>query len=153
MPYRYRVLAFLFTLIFVMYLDRLCIAVAGPRIQADLGLTPVAWGWVLGAFTLAYAAFEIPSGALGDRIGPRRVLTRIVIWWSVFTAVTGLASGYGMLLIVRFLFGAGEAGAFPNCASTVSRWIPKAERARSLSTLWLASGFGGIMTPLIVVTV
>jgi len=153
MPHRLRVLVFLFALIFVMYLDRLCIAVAGPRMQADLHLTPVQFGWVIGAFTIAYAAFEIPSGALGDRIGPRRVLTRIVLWWSAFTAATGLARSYPVLLVVRFLFGAGEAGAFPNCAATISRWVPKSERARSLSTLWVASGFGGIMTPLIVVSI
>ncbi len=136
-----------------MYLDRLCISVAGPRIQQDLHLTPVEWGWVIGAFTIAYAAFEIPSGALGDRIGPRRVLTRIVLWWSVFTAATGLVSSYPMLLVVRFLFGGGEAGSFPNSALTISRWTPKHERARSLSVLWVATGMGGIATPLIVVAI
>jgi len=153
MPYRHRVLALLFLLIFVMYLDRLCISVAGPRIQQDLGLSPVQWGWVIGAFTIAYAAFEIPSGALGDRIGPRRVLTRIVLWWSVFTAATGLVHSYPVMLLVRFLFGAGEAGSFPNSALTISRWTPKQERARSLSVLWIASGIGGIATPLIVVAI
>src|SRR6266542_3342347 len=111
MPQRYRVVAMLFLLIVVMYLDRLCIAVAGPRMQKELGLTPVMWGWVIGVFTLAYAGFEVPSGALGDRIGPRRVLARIVLWWSAFTALTGAVSGFGLLLLVRFLFGAGEAGA------------------------------------------
>ncbi len=153
MPYRHRVLALLFLLIFVMYLDRLCISVAGPRIQQDLRLNPVQWGWVIGAFTIAYAAFEIPSGALGDRIGPRRVLTRIVLWWSVFTAATGLVSSYPVLLLVRFLFGAGEAGSFPNSALTISRWTPKQERARSLSVLWIATGLGGVATPLIVVAI
>ena len=153
MPYRFRVLALLFLLIFVMYLDRLCISVAGPRIQQELHLTPVQWGWVIGAFTIAYAAFEIPSGALGDRIGPRRVLTRIVLWWSVFTAATGLVRTYPVLLLVRFLFGAGEAGSFPNSALTISRWTPERERARSLSVLWVATGIGGIATPLIVVAI
>ena len=153
MPYRLRVLGLLFLLIFVMYLDRLCISVAGPRIQQDLHLTPVQWGWVIGAFTIAYAAFEIPSGAYGDRIGPRRVLTRIVLWWSVFTAATGLVNSYPVLLLVRFLFGAGEAGSFPNSALTISRWTPKHERARSLSVLWVATGVSGIATPLIVVAI
>src|ERR1051325_7157241 len=153
MPYRFRVLALLFLLISVMYLDRLCISVAGPRIQQELHLSPVQWGWVIGAFTIAYAAFEIPSGALGDRIGPRRVLTRIVLWWSVFTAATGLVNSYPVLLLVRFLFGAGEAGSFPNSALTISRWTPKQERARSLSVLWIATGLGGIATPLIVVAI
>lgn len=153
MPYRYRVLLLLYFLVLVMYFDRLCIAVAGPRMQHDLGLTPRDWGWVMGAFTLAYAFFEIPSGVLGDRIGPRKVLTRIVIWWSAFTAATGAVSSLGPLLLVRFLFGAGEAGAFPNCAGTVSRWIPARERARSMSVFWMATSTGGIMTPQLVVPI
>src|SRR5580693_9024318 len=115
MPYRFRVLGLLFALVFVMYLDRLCIAVAGPRMQHDMKIGPSQWGWVIGAFTLAYALFEVPSGVLGDRIGARKVLTRIVLWWSAFTALTGAVTSYPVLLAVRFLFGAGEAGSFPNC--------------------------------------
>ncbi len=130
MPYRFRVLGLLFALVFVMYLDRLCIAVAGPRMQREMGISPSHWGWVIGAFTFAYALFEIPSGILGDRIGPRKILTRIVLWWSAFTALTGVATSFRALLAVRFLFGAGEAGAFPNCTSAVSRWVPKV-RTRS----------------------
>jgi MFS family permease len=151
MPYRVRVLGLLFLLVLVMYFDRLCIAVAGPRIQQDLNISPSRWGWVIGAFTLAYAAFEIPSGMLGDRIGPRKVLTRIVLWWSAFTALTGAVSSYPLLLVVRFLFGAGEAGAFPNSATVIGRWIPVAERARASSVIWTATAIGGILTPLIVV--
>jgi MFS transporter, ACS family, glucarate transporter len=153
MPYRFRVLALLFLLVLVMYFDRLCIAVAGPRMQHDLKLAPSHWGWVIGAFTLAYAMFEIPSGMLGDRIGPRRVLTRIVLWWSAFTALTGAVSSYPLLLLVRFLFGAGEAGTFPNAATVVGRWIPVSERARAASVIWMATALGGIVTPLIVVPV
>jgi MFS transporter, ACS family, glucarate transporter len=153
MFYRHRVLVLLFFLVLVMYLDRLCIAVAGPRMQHDLGLSPQDWGWVMGAFTLAYALFEIPSGVLGDRIGPRKVLTRIVLWWSAFTVATGAVSGFGVLLGVRFLFGAGEAGAFPNCTATVSRWIPVRERARATSVFWLATSIGGAITPLLVVPI
>ncbi len=134
-----------------MYLDRLCIAIAGPRMQHDLHLTPREFGWAIGAFTLSYALFEIPSGILGDRIGPRRVLTRIVLWWSTFTALTGLVNSYPTLLTVRFLFGAGEAGAFPNCASAISRWIPAHERARATSVFWTATSAGGAITPLLVV--
>jgi len=72
-----------------MMLDRVCISVAGPRMQASLHISPVGWGWVNGMFALAFALFETPSGILGDRIGPRRVITRIVLWWSAFTALTG----------------------------------------------------------------
>ena len=105
-------------------------------------------GWLIGAFTLSYAAFEIPTGMLRDRIGPRKVLTRIVSWWSVFTALTGAASSLGMLLVVRFLFGAGEAGAFPNCASVIGRWFPGRERARAMSMFWMATAIGGAIAPL-----
>ncbi len=153
MPYRVRVLAMLFFLVLVMYFDRLCIAVAGPRIQHDLNISPSKWGWVIGAFTLAYALFEIPSGMMGDRIGPRKVLTRIVLWWSAFTALTGAVSSYPLMLVVRFLFGAGEAGAFPNSATVIQRWIPNSERARATSVIWTASAVGGILTPLIVVPI
>ena len=153
MPYRFRVLAMLFFLVLVMYFDRLCIAVAGPRIQHDLNISPSNWGWVIGAFTLAYALFEIPSGMMGDRIGPRKVLTRIVLWWSAFTALTGAVSSYPLMLVVRFLFGAGEAGAFPNSATVIQRWIPNSERARATSVIWTASAVGGILTPLIVVPI
>jgi len=151
MPYRFRVLGLLFALVFVMYLDRLCIAVAGPRMQREMGISPSHWGWVIGAFTLAYALFEIPSGILGDRIGPRRILTRIVLWWSAFTALTGAAANFRILLVVRFLFGAGEAGSFPNCTSAVSRWIPVSERARAVSVFWTATATGGALSPPIVV--
>ena len=143
----------LFLLVLVMYLDRLCIAVAGPRIQKELGLQPSQWGWVLGIFTISYALFEVPGGVMADRIGPRKVLTRIVLWWSVFTALTGMVTGFGMLLLVRFLFGAGEAGTFPNCASVVSRWFPPEERARSSSAFWVATAVGGAITPLLVVPI
>jgi MFS transporter, ACS family, glucarate transporter len=153
MPYRFRVLGLLFTLVFIMYLDRLCIAVAGPRIQEEMGISPSRWGWVIGAFTLAYALFEIPSGILGDRIGPRRILTRIVLWWSAFTALTGAATSFRLLLAVRFLFGAGEAGSFPNCTSAVSRWFPASERARALSVFWTATAMGGALAPPIVVSI
>lgn len=151
MPKRYRVLGMLFLVVFIMYLDRLAIGVAAPRIQADLGLGPKEWGWVIGAFTLAYAAFEMPSGALGDRVGQRRVLTRIVLWWSAFTAMTAMVTGLAPLLVVRFLFGAGEAGAFPNCTGVVSRWFPAQERARASSAFWIATSVGGMVTPLLVV--
>src|SRR5437879_2852014 len=98
---RDRVLGFLVLLSIITYLDRVCISVAGPRIQEDLHLSPVAWGWVTGVFAIAYGVFEIPSGAMGDRSGPRRVLTRIVVWWSVFTTLTGAVSSYYSLLVTR----------------------------------------------------
>ncbi|MBI3470948.1 MAG: MFS transporter [Candidatus Solibacter usitatus] len=153
MRYRHRVLALLFLLSIITYLDRVCIAVAGPRMQADLNMTPEQWGWVTGIFALSYAAFEIPSGAMGDRIGPRRVLTRIVIWWSAFTTFTGFARSYLHLLPIRFLFGAGEAGAYPNSSSSIAKWFPVAERARAHGIVWMASRIGGAVSPLLVIPI
>ncbi len=140
-------------LLVITYLDRVCISVAGPRMQEALNIGPVAWGWVTGIFTLSYAAFEIPSGALGDRIGPRRVLTRIVLWWSAFTSLTGLVTGYYPLLLTRFLFGAGEAGAFPNASVAVARWFPLHERGRAFGITLMASQVGGAFAPLLVVPI
>jgi MFS transporter, ACS family, glucarate transporter len=147
------VLGLLSLLLVITYLDRVCISVAGPRMQEALHIGPLAWGWVTGIFTLSYAAFEIPSGALGDRIGPRRVLTRIVLWWSGFTALTGMVSGYYPLLFTRFCFGAGEAGAFPNASVAVARWFPVHERGRAFGIWLMASQVGGAMAPLLVVPI
>ena len=151
--YRHRVLALLFLLSVITYIDRVCISLAGPRMMADLHMRPEQWGWVLGVFAIAYAAFEIPSGSLGDRIGPRKVLTRIVVWWSVFTSLTGLAWSFFVLLPVRFLFGAGEAGAYPNSSASISRWFPVAERGRAHGLVWMASRVGGALAPFLVIPI
>lgn len=153
MKYRYRVLALLFVLSIITFLDRVCLSVAGPRMQADLNISPEMWGWVVAVFAFSYGAFEIPTGALGDRIGARKVLPRIVIWWSAFTCLTGAATSYVYLLIVRFLFGAGEAGAYPNSSAAISRWFPRVELARAHSAIWVASRLGGALTPLLVVPI
>ena len=102
---RHAVLALLALLSVITYLDRICIGVAGPRMQDDLGLSPEKWGWVLSVFIISYGVFEIPSGAMGDRLGHRGVLMRIVVWWSVFTSLTGVAWNYAVLLMTRFLSG------------------------------------------------
>jgi len=149
--YRHRVLGLLFLLAVVTYVDRVCISVAGKTMQEDLGISPAQWGWVLGAFALSYGLFEVPSGALGDRIGPRKVLTRIVTWWSLFTALTGAAAGFWQLIATRFLFGAGEAGAFPNVAATLVRWFPSAERGSAQGFVWMASRVGGALSPVLVI--
>jgi MFS family permease len=115
---------------------------------------PAFWntmGLVTGAFALAYALFEIPSGMLGDIKGQRSALIRIVVWWSVFTALTGLTTGLISLVIVRFLFGMGEAGAFPNSSAVVSRWFPAGESTLGVSSLMAGSCFGSAMAPFIVV--
>ena len=127
---RYRVLWMAFLLAIITFLDRVCISIAAPYMMDDLGLTLVQMSLVFSAFTLAYSLFEVPSGWLGDVMGTRRVLTRIVLWWSVFTALTGAAQGYRSLLAIRFLFGAGEAGAFPNAVRSFSHWFPVRERGQ-----------------------
>ena len=153
MLYRHRVLALLFFLSIITYLDRVCISVAGPRMQKELNIDATHWGWVVGAFTLTYAAFEIPSGAWGDKFGPRSVLTRIVLWWSLFTTLTGAVSNFWVLIFTRFMFGAGEAGAYPNSASSISNWFPAHERAKATGIVWMASRIGGALSPLIVVPI
>lgn len=153
MPYRFRVLSLLFLASTITYIDRVCISVAGKDIQRDLGISLEQWGWVLGAFVLAYGLFEIPGGVLGDKYGPRKMLTRIVAWWSAFTVLTGLAQGFRQLLLVRFLFGMGEAGAFPNFSVAIARWFPVHERARAQSVVWMASRIGGALSPILVIPI
>src|SRR5437773_10279281 len=133
------VLAFAFLLTVITYLDRVCISAAAPFIMEDLHITFVEMGLAFSAFTLAYSLFEIPSGWLGDTRGPRRVLTRIVLWWSGFTMLTGAAQGFASLVSIRFLFGAGEAGAFPNIARSFSRWFPRRERGTANGVLFPGS--------------
>jgi len=153
MKKRYIILSLLSLLSIITYLDRLCIAVAGPKMQEDLGLSPDQWGWVLGAFALTYGLFEIPVGAWGDKFGQKGVLTRIVIWWSVFTSLTGLVNKFSSLLTIRALFGMGEAGAYPNMSGVIARWFPVKERARAQGAIWGASRIGGVLAPLIIVPI
>src|SRR3954447_3082508 len=147
---RYRVAAFLMLLAAVTYLDRVCISVLAPNMARDLNLSKVEMSFVFSAFAVAYAGFELVSAWWGERIGPQRVLTRIVIWWSCFTMLTGLAWSYGSLLMVRFLFGAGEAGAWPNAALAFSRWTPVRERGRTQGFFFAAAHLSGGVTPLLV---
>lgn len=142
---RGRVLAFAFSLTVITFLDRICISAAAPFMMADLGLTVGQMSLVFGAFTLAYSLFEVPSGWMGDVYGPRRVLTRIVVWWSAFTMLTGAVRGFPSLLAVRFLFGAGEAGAFPNIARVFSRWFPARERGTANGVMFFGSRAGGMI--------
>jgi MFS family permease len=141
------------------YLDRACFAAAGLDIVADLNLTSEAdLKWTFTAFAIAYGIFEIPTGWWGDRYGPRSVLIRIVLWWSFFTAVTGLVGwkvagvtfgGLMLMIVVRFLFGAGEAGAFPNIARALQNWFPPDARARAQGYVWMSARLMGGLTPLV----
>lgn len=150
---RYWVIFFAVTLAILAYIDRVCISMAAPNISADLGFDRVAMGGVFSAFAIAYAAFEIPGGYWGDKLGPRRVLMRIVLWWSVFTAFTGLAWNWLSMVVTRFLFGAGEAGCFPNLTKAFTIWLPARERVQAQGIMWMFARWGGAFTPPLVALV
>jgi MFS family permease len=155
------VLAVMCLLALITYIDRVCISRLSGAISGDLGLDPVQMSWVFGAFTLGYSLLEIPAGWWGDVAGPRSVLTRIVLCWSVFTALTGavadiplggglVLSAYVQLLFVRFCFGAGEAGAFPNITRGLASWFPFSRRGFCQGLLWACGRLGGAVAPVLV---
>jgi MFS family permease len=162
------VLLFLCLLSFILYLDRICMGQATEPIQNEMGFSDTQMGVIAAAFTLAYGLFEVPTGRWGDRYGSRGVLVRIVLWWSAFTALTGAvplavtwapsatlagaSTGFVMLLAVRFLFGAGEAGALPNSARVLARWFPVPERGPAQGWLTMSSLVGAVLTPIIAQT-
>ncbi len=146
-------LRFTFALSLITFLDRVAIGAAAPAIRDELHLSAVQLGWVFSAFTLAYAVFEMPTGWLGDVFGPRKVLTRIVLWWSAFTALTGVAWSFPSLAATRFLFGAGEAGAYPNISRSFSRWFPVRERGVAHGVVFMGSRVGGAIAPPLIVLV
>ncbi len=135
----------------ITFLDRLAIPAAEPGIRGELHLSPEQWGWVLSSYVLANALFEIPSGAMGDRNGRRLELTRITVWWSGFTALTGACRSFLQMVGSRFLFGVGAAGAYPNAAGVISRWFPKQEHAGAQGFVWGASRLGAALAPLLLV--
>jgi ACS family glucarate transporter-like MFS transporter len=148
---RYRVVALATALAMLTYLDRTAIGTLAPGIRRDLGLSAVEMGWVFTAFQLAYGLFEIPTGRWADRVGTRSVLARIVIWWSVMTMATAAAFNYVIMLAIRFLFGAGEAGAWPCVARTFSRWIPQGERGRVQGIFFCGAHLVAGLTPAFIV--
>ena len=144
---RYVVLGLLCAMAFVLYLDRICMGQAVRPIRDELEISKFRMGLILAAFTVAYGIFEVPAGHWGDRHGSRRVLARIVICWSLFTALTGACFDFWSLLVVRFLFGAAEAGAFPNAARVFQRWFPPSERGRGQGLMLASSMIGASIAP------
>jgi len=144
---RYWVVVFALTLAMIMYIQRVAISQAIVPISADLHLNKAETGAVLGAFGLSYALFEIPMGLLGDKLGVRWVLSQLVLIWSVFTALTGAAWNLASLWAVRFLFGAGEAGCFPNLTRMLSAWLPLSERVKAQAVMWAFGRWGGALAP------
>lgn len=148
---RYAVLLFVYLAAFITYLDRVCLSVAAPAMQADLGLSQLQFGWVFTVFYVAYTVFEMPMSRLGDRWGQRRMLLRIVGCWSMFTIFTGLARSFSALLMTRTVFGAAEAGAFPTLSRALSRWFPTQERGGANGIMWMGARSGGALAPPIAV--
>lgn len=134
----------------ITYIDRVCISQAKPFIVKDLGISDTEWGFVLSAFVWAYAGFEIPTGWLGDKFGARQTLTRVVVWWSAFTVATAGAWNFASMVVIRFLFGIGEAGCFPNITKAFTTWLPQRERVRAQGINWMSARWGGAFTPLLV---
>lgn len=148
---RYGVVAFAVVVSVITYIDRVAISQAAPLITEDLGLTKIQMGWAFSAFAVAYAMFQVPGGWMSDWIGPRRVLTTIVVWWSVFTAATGWAWNHTSLAVARFLFGAGQGGGFPVLTKAFTTWLVADERVRAQGIMWMSARWGGAFTPLLVV--
>ncbi len=144
---RFVVAAWLCGLSGVLYLDRICMGQAIVPIQREFNLSNTEVSFVLMSFTLAYGLFAMPAGWLGDKLGTRNVLAGLVVAWSVCTALTGLSIGLTTLLAARFLFGAAEAGAFPNTAKVVSRWFAPGERGRAQGALLAAAQIGAVVSP------
>ena len=144
---RYWVVVFALALAMIMYIQRVAISQAIVPISADLHLNKAQTGIVLGAFGLSYALFEIPMGLLGDKLGVRWVLSQLVLVWSLFTALTGAAWSLASLWAIRFLFGAGEAGCFPNLTRMLSAWLPLSERVKAQAVMWAFGRWGGALAP------
>lgn len=134
----------------ITYMDRVVISSAVPSIKDDLGLDNKTMSWILSSFRWGYALFQIPGGWLGDLIGPRRALSLIVIWWSAFTSITALAFSAWSMAIFRFLFGVGEAGAFPIATRSLSRWMLPTERGYAQGITHAGSRLGAALTPALV---
>ncbi len=143
---KYTVVLTLFALSMITYVDRVCISAAKDPISAEMHLSDTAMGLVFSAFALGYALAQIPCGWLADRLGPRLVLTFVVTLWSAMTALTGAAWNLASLVIIRFLFGISEAGAYPGGARAICNWLPFGERGRANGILFSGSRLGGAVS-------
>jgi len=150
---RWYILVLISAMYLITYLDRVNISVAAPVISKEFGFDKITMGVIFSAFVWAYAIFQVPGGWLGDRFGARKVLTIIVSYWSIMTAATAAAFGVTSFVIVRFLFGVGEAGAFPGATRAMQLWYPPQERGFVQGITHSASRFGAAIAPPIVVLI
>lgn len=148
---RYRVLSLTFVVAFVMYMDRVCMGTAAPEIMREFGLDKITMGWSVSAFNWAYAVFQVPGGWMADRFGARVILAGALAWWSLFTGATGATFSALSLTITRFLFGIGEAAAFPSCSRAVVSWLPTEQRALGQGVQHAGSRLGAAVAPALVV--
>lgn len=135
----------------ITYMDRVVISSAVPSIKEEFHFNNETMSWILSSFRWGYALFQIPGGWLGDLMGPRRALTLIVIWWSAFTSLTSFMWSATSMAAARFLFGVGEAGAFPIATRSLSRWILPTERGYAQGITHAGSRLGAALTPTLVV--
>ena len=149
---RYRVLGLSFLMAFMMYMERGAIGAAAPAIMREFHVDKISMGWAVSAFNWSYALFQVPGGWMADRFGPRIVLAAAMAWWSVFTAATGLTFNVSSLAATRFLFGVGEAAAFPAGSRALARWLPVRRRAFGQGFQHSGSRLGAALAPALVVT-
>jgi len=135
----------------ITYLDRVNISTAAPMISKEFGFSKITMGVIFSAFVWAYALFQVPGGWLNDRFGARPVLGTIVAYWSVMTAATAAATGAASFIVLRFLFGIGEAGAFPGATRSMQLWYPREERGLVQGLTHSASRLGAAIAPPLVV--
>jgi sugar phosphate permease len=150
---RWYVLLLISAMYLITYLDRVNISTAAPQISKEFGFDKVTMGFIFSAFVWAYAIFQVPGGWLSDRFGARRVLTGVVTYWSIMTAATAAAFGSVSFIVVRFLFGIGEAGAFPGATRAMQLWYPRRERGMVQGVTHSASRLGAAIAPPIVVLI
>lgn len=156
---RFSILAMLFVVTAINYMDRANLSVAGSHIQGDLALSPTQLGLLFSMFTWFYAMSQIPVGYLLDRIGSRWLYGSAIVLWSVFTLLMGFAShhlfatataSFMMLLACRALVGIAEAPSFPSNTKIIATWFPDHERARATATYSSAQYIGlALLTPLL----